>query len=102
MGSPHVAKPYTVRLQGGNRMSLDDRDWYRDVMRERDGLKPKWQLWKSKGLKNPNMHHLSELMSGSFVRKPPRPWHPVLQILLFVVICLFAFLILKFVIPHQR
>lgn len=75
-------------------MSLDDRDWYRDVMRERAGLKPKWQLWRLKRSLPVDVRH------NPYYVKPPRPWHPVLQILLFVVICFFTFLLLKFVVPH--
>lgn len=73
-------------------MSLDDRDWYRDVLRERAGLKPKWQLWKIK----PSLP-VDALHNPYYVKsvKQPRPWHPVLQILLFVVICLVTFLVLR-------
>jgi hypothetical protein len=81
-------------------MSLDDRDWYRDLMRERAGLKPKWQLWKLKASqKNPLIRPLAELMDGSFVRKPLRLWHPVLLILVFAVICIFTFALLKILLP---
>lgn len=80
---------YTVRKQGMH-MSLDDRDWYRDVLRERAGLKPKWQLWKSKRVPSADVRHNPHYV------KELQPWHPVLQILLFAVICLFTFLILRF------
>ena len=71
-------------------MSLDDRDWYRDAMRERAGLKPKWQLWrKSVAIDD---HH-----KPYYVKPSPSvgSWHPVLQILLFAVICLGTFLLLR-------
>lgn len=66
-------------------MSIDDRDWHRDIERERVGLKPKWQLWKLKRLKSIDVG-----------RNPPRPWHPVLSIVLFVVICLGTLFLLRF------
>lgn len=72
-------------------MSLDDRDWYRDLMRERAGLKPKWQLWRKAVSPVGERHNL-------YVVKPVRrsgQWHLVLQILLFVAICLGTFLLLR-------
>ncbi len=74
-------------------MSLDDRDWYRDALRERDGLKPKWQLWKSKG--SPTV----EERDNPYYVKPPRPWHPVLLVMVFVAICVFTLALLKLLLP---
>jgi hypothetical protein len=28
-------------------MSLDDRDWYRDELRARAGMKPRWNTWRA-------------------------------------------------------
>lgn len=33
-------------------MGLEDRDWYRDLQRERAGLKPKWGNWRDKSKSN--------------------------------------------------
>lgn len=72
-------------------MSLDDRDWYRDILRERAGLKPKWQLWKLKHRPSRDVSH------KPYFVKQPQQWHPVLQFLLFAAICLFTVLILRFI-----
>ena len=72
-------------------MSLDDRDWYRDAMRERAGLKPKWQLWKLKHRPSRDVSH------NPYFVKPSQSWHPVLRFLLFAAICLCTFLILRFI-----
>jgi len=72
-------------------MSLDDRDWYRDVMRERAGLKPKWQLWR-KAVAPVDERHNPYYVKPS---RPSEPWHPIFSILLFLVICLGTFLLLR-------
>lgn len=76
-------------------MGMEDRDWYRDLMLERQGLRPRWQLWKSK---QPVKQPVRNERDNPYYVDPasvPRPWHPVLRILLFVVICLVTFLFLR-------
>lgn len=62
-------------------MAIDDRDWYRDILRERQGLKPKYSVRRSDSLED---------KKPPFVKpaSPSGSWHPILQILLFLVICL--------------
>lgn len=89
-------------------MGMEDREWYRDIHRERAGLKPKHQRLRNKldisNRERDNPYFVessrsSPLQQGvSFFSKPakPRSWHPVLQILLFVAICTVTFLLLRF------
>lgn len=72
-------------------MSLDDRDWYRDLKREQQGLKPKWSLWRGKSSSAVDVRH------NPYYVKPSRQWHPVLTVLLTFFICAGVYAILKFI-----
>lgn len=75
-------------------MSLDDRDWYRDLQRERQGLKPKWQFWR----KNSEQHN-PYYVKPSFFKIPiekPKSFHWSLIAIFWVFWLVFSFLVFKF------
>lgn len=70
-------------------MSLEDRDWYRDLLRQRAGMKPKWNLWRAK---RPLMH---DGRPNPLYVRPHRPWHPVLMVMVWAVVFLVIFIVSK-------
>lgn len=77
----------TLLCNMGVSMGMQDRDWYRDLLRERAGLEPKAQSSKLDS---------SDIRHNPYYVKPDRSWHPVLQFLLFAAICVGAVFILSF------
>ena len=78
-------------------MGLDDRDWYRDVQRERQGLKPKWQLWKSGSNRiqtDPHNPYSLRNLRASPKRNPkPRPFFVAIFLLVLMYLVYRFFLI---------
>lgn len=92
-------------------MSLDDRDWYRDIQRQRAGLRPKWNLWRSKRKQQqiPDFRYFPKQFRGSRsnaqrrrdstyddeFRQPAKTWHPILIAMVWAVVLLVLFVIFK-------
>jgi hypothetical protein len=71
---------------------MQDRDWYRDLKREEEGLPP-----RRRGL-NPKPP------AGFYPvpqKPPPEPWHPLLRFLRVAAWCFVVYVLLKFYIRFR-
>lgn len=73
-------------------MGMQDRDYYREDYAQKNGM-----VYDSKKsiYYYPKMFRRSAQAEAQGVRPSPRPWHPVLQIVLTCAIMLAVFLLLK-------
>ena len=67
-------------------MAMDDRDWYRDLLRE-----------KARYVERAHFRKSVNSRGSPGLRSAPRPWHPVLIVLLTASIFLAVFAVLKLI-----
>lgn len=72
-------------------MSIENRDWYRDLLRQRAGMKPKWQLWRTKRPLMPDGRP-----NPLYVR-PAQPWHWTLHVVLWLIVLAVVMAALKLI-----
>jgi hypothetical protein len=73
-------------------MGIQDRDWYRDLMRERE----------REGLGSDSSRPVARSLGGHprhnpYYVKPRRHWHPVISFLLTCMICFFVYMLVRFI-----
>lgn len=72
-------------------MGMHDRDWYRDLLRERAGLKPRWTTWRDRLLS----HRLRSLRLPESSGSTPYWFIAVIWVAIFVALYLLFKLFLR-------
>lgn len=77
-------------------MGIQDRDWYRDLVRKRSGYKER-ASFRLPAYSSDDDDGGAYLQHGTKTNLPKAPLHPVWRVFLFIAICVVVFALLKLV-----